>query len=242
MIEEERKVAHEERLKTLRSKKMESLSAEMEKARQSGLNDAEAEAAADEISEASENPSPNDAESEGEADKAIIAQTVKLLGKGTGPGFSKQGEFPDVDTGAVPFVFKADVTSLEQNVFTPDVANKFASENPTLAKSCILTNHLATDFGGLDFLGHLFEGNTAIDKMIFGSIRVRIQVKCQALLAYIGMICDKRIYFHYHSPQYQKICACVGYHKDDLSSSTCTYQFNFSFAIQASPEEGVCFG
>ena len=183
-LEEERKAAHEERLKTLRGKKMEAVSADMEKARQSGLNDAEAEAAADEISEASGGQS--DAESED--DKATIAQTVKLLGKGTGPGFSSLSDFPAVDVGAVPFLFTADKISLEQNVFTPDVANKFASENPTLAKSCILTNHLAADFGGLTFLNDIFQGNTIIEKMIFGSIHIRTRTPykytCQTILPY----------------------------------------------------------
>ena len=190
--EEERKQAHEERLKSLRSKKISSLSAELGKARAIGENEAEAEAAADGLSEASEEDKGNEDEDDhdhdgDELEDKTIPDTIdaKLgLELPTSLGFSSLQDFPLEDAGSVPFVFDIEMDAIavhEASVlsaFGQEAIAEFAAKFPGNTKSAKIKSRLSDNFAGLQFMGNLLYGAEEINRMYFSSSHVWVGRMC----------------------------------------------------------------
>lgn len=172
--EEERKQAHEERLKTLRSKKLAALTDEIQKARADGVNSAEQDAAGEGISEGEGSAQSDMSESEGQqsdASEAVVEtwlpETVECLEP---VGFDEDVA-PEM-IGLKPAFFKVSTENLKL-VGGVDIPDPFKPEeidqlvkHPCLAKTAKLGKPLANDFGGCSFIPSLLYGAEQLNDLI----------------------------------------------------------------------------
>ena len=184
--EEERKHAHEERLKTLRSKKLEALTGELEKARADGLNAAEQDAADEGLSEGSdasgseteEYKDENHESNEPEVDETCLPQTVDTL---EAVGFHESVE-PEM-IGLKPMFFTVSTENVKMagnvdipEIFKPEEMKQFSVNHPCLAKTTKLGKPLASDFGGCSFIPSLLYGAEQVKETILNENLIPFQL------------------------------------------------------------------